>query len=103
MFDQEFAEVGEIFVGKVQGLLLGVVELLLSLVAWGSNCVQVVVVFAWAGSIFSHLLITTAAAIGERIARWLQLGSPGASNSLINFLICGTWRELTLKARRRLL
>ena len=68
MLDEEFAEVGEIFVGKVQGLLLGVVELLLTFVAWRSSCVQVVVDFAWASSIFSHLLITTAAAIGKRIA-----------------------------------
>ena len=103
MFDQEFAEVGEIFVGKVQGLLLGIAELLLlTLLTWCSNSVHIVV-FTRAGSIFSHLLITTAAAISERIARWLQLGSPGASDSLINFLICGTWRELTLNARRSLL
>ena len=103
MFDQEFAEVGEIFVGKVQGLLLGIAELLLlTLLAWCGNSVHIVV-FTRARSIFSHLLITTTAAIGERIVRWLQLGSPGASNSLIDFLICGTWRELALIARRRLL
>ena len=58
MFDQEFAEVGEIFVGKVQGLLLGIVELLLlTLLAWCSNSVHIVV-FTRTGSIFSHLLIT---------------------------------------------
>ena len=107
MFDQEFAEVGKIFVGKVQGLLLGVVELLLLLaLAWRSNCVEIVQVdvFARTGSIFSHLLVTSAAVIGERIVRRLQLRcSPGASDSLISFLICGTWCELALIARRRLL
>ena len=107
MFDQEFAEVGEIFVGQVQGLLLGVaaVELLLLLLlalAWRSNCVEIVQVdvFARTCSIFSHLLIATTAA--ERIARrrLLQLRcSPGASDSLISFLICGAWCELALVAR----